>query len=270
MKLYRECLELLIFGFMILPAAFATGAGKSNVACQGTIVSPTDDIVSIINHGQPDQTFCIEGEHRITSSIQLRSGQSLIGTTTNSRISGAVVLSPWQATSTQGVYYYDGPYARTQPHQQNQFFNGGANVCYWVTTYEDDLFFRTDPTNDQRIMRVLSETEVDPTQSVTTQEQAVTAGEVGRFFFDYVNQRIYLRETLNKPVSLRRCVFSMPVEVLEFVFSRRGPLRWLARDQQSSQRGYAGARSSSFFRSRYRFTSAHTANSWLPFFFSPR
>src|SRR5712692_3111345 len=26
------------------------------------------------------------------------------------------------------------------------------------------------------------------------------------------------RETLNKPVSLRRCVFSMPVDALEFVF----------------------------------------------------
>jgi len=46
-------------------------------------------------------------------------------------------------------------------------------------------------------------------------------------------------------------------------------VRSWARDQQSSQPGYADA-SSSFFRSRYRFTSAHTANSWLAFFFSPR
>ena len=192
MKSYRKHLELLIFICMVLPAAFATGAGKSNIACQGTVISPSDDIVSIINRGQPNQTFCIEGEHRITSSIQLRSGQSLIGTTTNSRISGAVVLGPWQATSTQGVYYYDGPYARTQAHQQDQFFNEGPNVCYWVTTYADDLFFRTNASNDQRIMRVLSETEVDPTQSVTTQGQAITGGEAGRFFFDYVNQRIYV------------------------------------------------------------------------------
>ncbi len=187
----RKCLAVLIFACAFFPAAFATGAGKSNVACQGTTISPTDDIVSIINSGQPNQTFCIAGEHRITSSIQLRSGQSLIGTMANSRISGAVVLSPWQSTSTPGVYYYDGPYAQIPPHQQNQFNNGGANVCYWVTTYADDLFFRTNPGNDQRIMRVLSETEVDPTQPVTTQGQAVTAGEAGRFFFDYANQRIY-------------------------------------------------------------------------------
>jgi hypothetical protein len=192
MKTHREWLELLLFALMVFPGAFATGAGKSNVPCQGTIISPTDDIVGIINSGKPNQTFCIEGEHRITSAIKVRSGQSLIGTTANSRISGAVVLSPWQATSTRGVYYYGGAYAATQPHQQSQFFKGGANVCYWVTTYEDDLFFRTNARNDQRIMRVLSEREVDPTQAVTTQGQAVTAGEAGRFFFDYAHQRIYL------------------------------------------------------------------------------
>ncbi len=187
----RKCLAVLIFAWVVVPAAFATGAGKSNVACQGTIISPTDDVVSIINGGKPNQTFCIEGEHRITSFIHVQSGQSLIGTTPNSRISGAVVLSPWKPTSTQGVYYYDGPYAAIQPHQQNQFNSTGANVCYWVTTYRDDLFFRTNPSNDQRIMRVLSEAEVDPTQAVTTPGQAVTAGEAGRFFFDYAHQRIY-------------------------------------------------------------------------------
>jgi len=179
------------FIFPVSPYAYATGAGLSNVPCQGTAISPTDDLVSIINNGRKGQTFCIEGEHRITSTVQLQTGQSLIGTTSNSRISGAVVLSPWQATSTQGVYYYDGPYAHIQPHQQEQYTSGG-NICYWVTTYLDDLFFRTGTNNDQRIMRVLSETEVDPTQPVTTPGQAVTAGEAGRFFFDYSNQRIYV------------------------------------------------------------------------------
>ncbi len=180
------------FVFLISPYASATGAGLSNVRCHGTIISPTDDIVSIINNGQKGQTFCIEGEHRITSTIQLRSGQSLIGTTSNSRISGAVILSPWQPTSTQGVYYYDGPYAQIKPHQQMQFNKNGGNICYWVTTYLDDLFFRTDASDDRRIMRVLSEAEVDPTRRVTTQGQAVTAGEAGRFFFDYAKQRIYV------------------------------------------------------------------------------
>ena len=188
----RKYLAVCVFVCILVSAAFATGAGKSNVSCQGTIISPTDDIVSIINHGSKNQTFCIEGEHRISSPIQVRSGQSLIGTTSNSRISGAVVLTPWHSTSTQGVYYYDGPYAATSPHQQTQFAEGRANVCYWVTTYQDDLFFRTNPTDDQRIMRVLSLNEVDPTQSVTTPGQAITAGEAGRFFFDYPNQRIYL------------------------------------------------------------------------------
>jgi hypothetical protein len=191
-KATRGFLVALLFALTVAPFAFATGAGKANIPCQGTIISPTDDIVSVINGGKPNQTFCIEGEHRITSSIQLRSGQSLIGTTTDSRISAAVVLTPWQPTSTQGVYYYDGAYAQIQPHQQDQFISGGANVCYSVTTYADDLFFRTNPSNDQRIMRVLSQNEVDPTQPIVTQGQAVTAGEAGRFFFDYVNQRIYV------------------------------------------------------------------------------
>ena len=188
----RNFLAILIFVCMIFPAAFATGAGKSNIPCHGTVISPTDDIVSIINGGAKNQTFCIEGEHRITSMIQLRTGQSLIGTTPNSRISGAVVLSPWHATSTQGVYYYDGPHAATQPHLQNHFAKSGGNVCYRVTTYQDDLFFRTNPGNDRRIMRVLSAAEVDPSHAITTKGQAVTGGEAGRFFFDYANQRIYL------------------------------------------------------------------------------
>jgi len=185
-------LVFALFVIVVSPYAYATGAGLSNVPCQGTTISPTDDLVSIINNGRKGQTFCIEGEHRITSTIQLRSGQSLIGTTSNSRISGAVVLSPWQATSTPGVYYYDGHYAHIQPHQQKQFSARGGNICYWVTTYLDDLFFRTDASDDRRIMRVLSEAEVDPTHQVTTQGQAVTAGEAGRFFFDYSNQRIYV------------------------------------------------------------------------------
>jgi len=192
MTFHQKCLATLVFIFMILPMAFATGAGKSNVPCQGTVIGPSDDIVSIINNGSEGQTFCIEGEHRITATIYVKAGQWLIGTTTNSRISGAVVIGPWQAASTAGVYYYDGAYANTQPHQQEQFNSGGDNACYWVSTYLDDVFFRTGTNNDQRVMRVLSQAEVDPTQPVTTQGQAVTAGEAGRFFFDYVNHRIYL------------------------------------------------------------------------------
>jgi len=202
MSLPRKLISAILFFFMSLPVAFATGAGKSNLSCQGTIISATDDIVSIINSGKKGQTFCIEGEHRITSTIQLRSGQTLIGTTPDSRISGAVVLSPWHPTYTQGVYYYNGAYANTQPHQQNQYNKFGGNVCYSVTTYLDDLFFRTGANNDQRIMRVLSETEVDPTQAITTQGQAVTAGEAGRFFFDYAHQRIYVSLPNNQDPNL--------------------------------------------------------------------
>ncbi|HEX8815434.1 MAG TPA: choice-of-anchor tandem repeat GloVer-containing protein [Terriglobales bacterium] len=187
----QKYLGVTLFTLIAVSSALATGAGKSNVACQGTIISATDDLVSIINGGKAGQTFCIEGEHRITSTIDVKTGQSLIGTTNDSRISGAVVIGPWQATSTQGVYYYEGSYAHTAPHRQ-MTFSAGFPVCYWVTTYLDDIFFRTGANNDQRIMRVLSLNEVDPTQPVTTQGQAVTGGEAGRFFFDYTNHRIYV------------------------------------------------------------------------------
>jgi uncharacterized repeat protein (TIGR03803 family) len=187
----KKSLVVMFFTLITISSAFGTGAGKSNVACQGTMISASDDVVTIINAGQAGQTFCIEGEHRITSTIMVKSGQTLIGTTNDARISGAVVIGPWQATSTQGVYYYDGPYASTSAHQQDTF-SDGFPACYWVSTYLDDIFFRTGASNDQRVMRVLSLNEVDPTQPVTTQGQAVTAGEAGRFFFDYLNHRIYL------------------------------------------------------------------------------
>jgi hypothetical protein len=192
LALGRQCLSVLLFTFASLSAAFATGAGQSNIPCQGTVISPADDLASIINNGTQGQTFCIEGEHRISKTIQIRSGQSLIGTTPNARISGAVVLSPWRATGTEGVYYYDGPYAQTKPHQQMVYNKGGQNICYWVTTYLDDLFFRTSPHDDRRVMRVLSEAEVQPGAKITTQGQAVTGGEAGRFFFDYKHHVIYL------------------------------------------------------------------------------
>ncbi len=81
---------------------------------------------------------------------------------------------------------------------------------------------------------------------------------------------VSLRETLNKPVSLRWCVFSHANASVRIRFPPSRPASVARSRSAVSQRGYAGARRSSFFRSRYRFTSAHTANSWLAFFFSPR
>jgi len=192
MKLRRESVLTPLLLLAVLPLAYGAGAGKSNIPCHGTVISPTDDIVKIINNGSKNQTFCIEGEHRVTEAINVRSGQSLIGTTTNSRISGAVVLRPWKPTSNSAVFVYDGAYAKIHAHRQKQYSDGGANVCYAVSTYMDDLYYRTNSSNDQRIMRVLSLDEVDPSHAVTTQGQAVTDGESGRFFFDYANHRIYL------------------------------------------------------------------------------
>jgi hypothetical protein len=208
----RPCFAVLyIFLFVLvsLGSASATGAGNSNVPCTGTVISPSADIVAIINAGKPGQTFCIEGEHFIATTIHVQTGQTLIGTTNNSRISGSVQIGPWQATSTQGVYYYDGAYADTAPNQMETF--SGSNVCYWVTTYMDDVFFRTDANNDQRVMRVLSVNEVNPTQQITTQGQAATAGEAGRFYFDYGSNRIYLSLPSNQDPNSATVFLAIPM-----------------------------------------------------------
>ena len=47
---------------------------------------------------------------------------------------------------------------------------------------------------------------------------ADTTGTKKRFGIESGKYVLQTRETLNKPVSLRRCVFSMPVDALEFVF----------------------------------------------------
>jgi len=48
----RKYLGVLVFLLAIFPAARGTGAGKSNISCQGTVISASDDIVSIINAGK--------------------------------------------------------------------------------------------------------------------------------------------------------------------------------------------------------------------------
>jgi hypothetical protein len=61
----------------------------------------------------------------------------------------------------------------------------------------------------------------------------------------------------------------MSVQGFEFGFSAvAGPLRRLARDQNLRCQAKTVAEAFSFFRAKYRFTSAHTTNSWVAFFFN--
>jgi hypothetical protein len=177
------------------PKAFGTrldaptpGAGKLDYSCpsDGIEIHPEDDINAIVDAAPPGATLCIYGEHRVTSTLIAKSGQTWIGVDGDARISGAQVLTDWQAAS-PGVWVYSGAWA-TLPSQPNQCtpISPGVDACYQVSTYEDDVFY-----NDQRMMRVLSLDQLTGAAPLPP-GQAPNDGEVGRFFFDYGNQQIYI------------------------------------------------------------------------------
>jgi hypothetical protein len=134
----------------------------------------------------PGATLCIYGEHRITSTLVAKSGQSWIGVDGDARISGAQPLTDWQPAQ-PGVWVYRGQWA-SLPNQPNQCtpISPGVDACYLVSTYEDDVFY-----SDQRMMRVLSLDQLTSAAPLPP-GQAPTDGEVGRLFFDYDNQQIYI------------------------------------------------------------------------------
>jgi hypothetical protein len=64
----RKFLAILIFVCMIFPAAFATGAGKSNVPCHGTIISPTIQITNSTFNGNERYGYLHEASCQILFS----------------------------------------------------------------------------------------------------------------------------------------------------------------------------------------------------------
>ncbi len=169
------------------PPGTSVGAGKVAYSCPAgsTVIGPpqngVDNLTPAVASSVTGQTLCIQGEHRIAAPLTPKANQIWVGNGNNVRISGAVQLTGWQAFS-PGVWTYTGPYST----QMNQLVNFAVNIpsCYTVSTYQDDLFYRTSgKADDQRIMRVMSLGEL--TGALTTPGQAETAGENQRFFFDY-------------------------------------------------------------------------------------
>jgi hypothetical protein len=169
------------------PPGSNVGAGKVSYTCPAgsTIIGPpqngVDNLSPAVASSSAGQTLCIQGEHRIPAPLTPKANQTWVGNGNNVRISGAVQLTGWQSYS-PGVWTYTGPY-RTQ---MNTLVNYAVGIpsCYTVSTYQDDLLYRTaGKADDQRIMRVMSLAEL--TGALTTPGQAETAGENQRFFFDY-------------------------------------------------------------------------------------
>ena len=168
--------------------ASAPGAGKLDYSCpsDGIEIHPEDDINAAVDAAPAGATLCIYGQHRITSALVAKSGQTWIGMDGDARISGAQPLTDWQLAQ-PGVWVYRGQWASlpNQPDQCTQI-SPGVDACYLVSIYEDDVFY-----NDQRMMRVLSLDQLTGSAPLPP-GQTPTGGEVGRFFFDYVNQQIYI------------------------------------------------------------------------------
>jgi hypothetical protein len=169
------------------PPGSNVGAGKISYTCPAgsTIIGPpqngVDNLTPAVAASTAGQTLCIQGEHRIPGPLTPKANQIWVGNGNNVRISGAVQLTSWQSYS-PGVWTYTGPY-RTQMNQLVDYAIGIPS-CYTVSTYQDDLFYRTaGKSDDQRIMRVMSLAEL--VGALTTPGQAETSGENQRFFFDY-------------------------------------------------------------------------------------
>jgi hypothetical protein len=164
------------------------GAGKLDYSCpaDGIDIFPEDDAAAIVDAAPPSATLCFHGEHRVTSTLIAKSGQTWIGVDTDARISGAQPLTDWQSAG-PGIWVYSGPWAKqtNQPNQCTQI-SPGVDACYQVSTYEDDVFY-----NDQRMMRVLSLDQLTGAEPLPP-GQAQTDAEVGHFFFDYDNHQIYI------------------------------------------------------------------------------
>jgi hypothetical protein len=170
-----------------------TGSGKSTYTCPsgGTDVLATDDLGTAVTAAAENATLCIHGPHRITAPLKPKKGQTWIGVDTTAAIDGSAVLDSWApASGMTGVWVYTGALAGAagQPNQNGVMSGTGSSTvyaCFLVSTYEDDVFY-----NDQRVMRVLSTSQLSGT--TLPAGQAITAAETGRFFFDYAGKQIYL------------------------------------------------------------------------------
>ena len=141
----RECLAVfrIFLCVFVFTAAFATGAGKSNVACQGTIISPTDDIVSIINSGSKNQTLLHRGRtsrhfphHGALRSIAHRHYFQLAHQRRCRTLLLAIHLYPRRLLPTTELT------PRPNPTNRRGFPKEALTFpCYLVTIYQDDLFF---------------------------------------------------------------------------------------------------------------------------------
>src|SRR5215472_14265117 len=74
--------------------ASAPGAGKLDYSCpsDGIEIHPEDDINAAVDAAPGGATLCIYGQHRITSTLVAKSGQTWIGMDSDARISGAQLL----------------------------------------------------------------------------------------------------------------------------------------------------------------------------------
>jgi hypothetical protein len=165
----------------------SVGAGQATYSCPdgGIDVQPTDDAAGKINGAPAGAILCIHGAHYLSATVTPKANQQIIGVDTNARLSGAQLLTGWQATDA-GLWSYVGQPVPATPNLSDGNLGGGKIPCFCVSTYTDDVFY-----DDQRMMRVLSLAQLSGAAPLPL-GQAVTPAEFGRFFIDYPNQTVYV------------------------------------------------------------------------------
>jgi hypothetical protein len=165
----------------------AAESGSSYTCPMGaTLIDPSMDpatTTAAINSSPAGATLCISGNHPVTGTLHPKANQTWIGIGANARLGGAVTLVGWKVYSS-GIWVFDGPAANIAPTIESEL-SMGVCACTEVSVYANDVFFA-----DQRMLRVLGISQLGT--GPLPEGQKETTVEFGRFFFDYVNHRIYI------------------------------------------------------------------------------
>lgn len=131
------------------------------------LISTSDNIQTVINANDAGTTYWLAtGTHRITSALTLKTGDTLFGEY-GATLSGGRDISPPESTWTfDGTNYWVG--GQTQGGSTGGACFSGFNRCI----YPEDVFFDGSP---------------------LIHAQSIAEMAVGKYFFDYATDRIYIR-----------------------------------------------------------------------------
>ncbi len=143
----------------------------------------------IVASAPANATLCIYGEHHPKAPLVPQKSQTWIGVDATARLSGAQTLDAWSKVSA-GVWVYSWPHS---PRSRDSTKRSKRSPARRLATEVLEVPRLTCSTADfQRMMRVLPSWNQLEGSEALPPGQKVTAGEKGRFYFDYPNKKIYI------------------------------------------------------------------------------